>query len=106
MPNTVRAVQLADLIRDFVATWIQRDFPGSFVSVTDTTLSMDLRIATVWLHPARNEDVATYHKIVKRTNHYASQLQRSIARRFVPALKFSLDQQVEAAEHLDQLLKK
>jgi ribosome-binding factor A len=104
VPNSTRAAQLADQIRDNVATWIQRDFPGSFVSVTDTTLSMDLRIATVWLHPAREEDVATFHKILKKTGHYSNLLQRAITRRFVPALQFSLDQKAEAAEHLDQLL--
>ena len=104
MPNSTRAAQLADLIRDLLATWIHTDFPGYFVSVTGVTLSPDLQRATAWLHAARPEDKPVLLAVRNRARQYNQRLHHSVKRRALPLVDFREDYQEEDAQHVDDLL--
>lgn len=88
-PN-VRATQLADQIRDYLAQWIARDNPGSFVVVTDVTLSEDMQRATVWISSPSNE-VTVFTHVLNSSKRYQHLLTQNLKRFRVPRLVFALD---------------
>jgi ribosome-binding factor A len=100
----IKAAQLADQIRDYIATWISRDFPGSFLSVTQVTLSIDRRHATVWIS-SYNDNLKILEALQKREKEYQRELSRAIKRFSAPTIHFSPDTSTADAEHIDSLLK-
>lgn len=91
---TIRAAQLADLIRDYLAVWIARDYPGSFIGVSAVTLSPSLKKATAWLtFPTGNE--ALFLDIQKKARHYQHLLVTNVTRYKVPTIVFTIDTRPE-----------
>lgn len=86
----VRAAQLADQIRDYLAAWTARVQPGSFVSVTGVTLTPNLKVATVWVRVIGNEQAAL-QALEKQRRSYQHRLVTTLPRFKVPAISFALD---------------
>ena len=98
--RNIKAAQLADQIRDYLAAWTARDYPGSFVVVTDVTLNPKLTTARVWVRINKNEGVI-FQKLLKATKHYQQKLVVTLPRFRVPFIMFALD--TSAADPLDSL---
>ncbi len=81
MPNALKAAQLADLIRDNVAAWISAEYPGSFVSVFDVTLTPDLQLATLWVRAFDERGKRAIASFRKREGELTRHLARSLQRR-------------------------
>ena len=106
MVKEIKSAQLADQIRDYLAQWTARDYPGWFVSVSQVTLRPDLQEAIVWITVLEEEGGHPILEMLRQqTGAYQKQLNRSIKRRFVPKLIFRLDDRVSIENRFDQLLK-
>lgn len=106
MVKAIKAAQLADQIRDYLATWASQDFPGALFAITQVTLTPDLRQATIWvdvLIPDSEKKIIA--ELNKKRNSYRHKLAQTFQRRSVPILTFSLDDHESIALQLDALLK-
>lgn len=102
----IRAAQLADQIRDFLAEKVARDFTGYLITITQVTLSPDLQKATVWVTSyVPEEKELILNRLRKEGSRYQRELHRSLRRHHGPKLHFQSDYSVEDGERIDQLLK-
>ena len=105
MNKGAKAAQLADQIRDHLAAWIRKDFPGCLVSVTQVQLSMNLQQATVWLECFDEASKKYVPKIQQRQGEYQRELYRHMRRFALPTIHFALSSAFEDQERIEQLLK-
>ena len=102
----IRGAQVADQIRDLVASWLMRDFQGTIISVTVVTLSSDMRVATVWIRTfPMSKNTGVLRDIRRKVSRYQHNVQRAMPRRNVPILIFRPDSTEEEMERIDTLLK-
>lgn len=104
MDRSIKAAQLADQIRDYLAAWTAQDFPGARFSLTEVTLTPDLLKATVWVESFDPEVLrTTLPKLAQKANTYRGRLYQSLQRRGVPFLSFLPDERAKMAQTLDSL---
>tara|TARA_B100002003_G_scaffold160184_1_gene148676 strand:+ start:57 stop:524 length:468 start_codon:yes stop_codon:yes gene_type:complete len=108
-----RQLRAGELIRHAVAEVLTReeihhdDLRGVAVTVTEVSMSPDLRLATCFIMPlgGRNTD-----KVLTALNKTAPWLSGQVAGRvrlkFAPRLRFKIDQSFDHADHIDRLLKR
>jgi ribosome-binding factor A len=104
-PRSIKAAQLADLIRDLYAGYIQREVAGVFVTVTSVTVSPDLLYATVWLRvfpPVETE--RTLQRLQSAQRSFQNMLSKDLKRKMVPRVRLSIDTTQEDSEHINSLL--
>jgi len=103
-----RSSRVADLIRREVADILQnrlKDPRVGFVTVTDISLSDDLRNATVFLSILDKEAAAATLDILNASAGFVkAELGKRIRLRYMPALTFQIDEAVERGEKIDRLL--
>lgn len=89
MPSAIKAAQLADQIRDYVAVWLLKDFPNAFLSIDQVTLSGNMLTATIWLV---NSGITTVHMgdVAPKAKEYQKKLSSQMKRRSIPRLEFRL----------------
>ena len=106
MDKSVKAAQLADQIRDYLALWIVRDFPGLIITVSQVTLTPDLRGATIWVSPLNSTNIPeVLKKLSLKEGRYTHLLHRAMSRHLIPTLHFKLDDRPRIEAHFDDLLK-
>jgi ribosome-binding factor A len=93
-PAAIRAAQLADQIRDYLATWVAREYPGSFLVVSAVTLAPNMHKAVVCIK-FPGDDVRLYSKLRKRTSYFQHQLTLHMTRFRVPRIVFTIDTRPE-----------
>ena len=106
MVKAIKAAQLADQLRDYIASWSIQDLAGYLFSITQVTLSPDLFNATVWvdvLNPADEKKILRLLNL--RLTTYQRKLRQSLQRQVVPKIYFKLDNGAEINDRFDQLLK-
>jgi ribosome-binding factor A len=77
------------------------------LTITDISISADLKQATVWVMPLGGEyidEVKTFLDLM--TGHLRKQLSNQLQLRAVPSLKFEIDKSIDKMSHIDELLKK
>ena len=105
----MRAVRLADQIRDTVAidlTTVLRDPRLRDVTVTHVNLSADLQIATVYFRTLRDDHRPTLAALKGAGGFLRRKLARVLDVKRVPELRFFYDTSVEHAAHIEDLLAK
>jgi ribosome-binding factor A len=89
MPDPIKAARLADHIRDLLATWLARDLPGSFVTVTQVTFNPALTVATAWVSfPLPDQRQKHQDKIRQLTRPYTRDLAKTLSRKKGIQLEF------------------
>ena len=81
---------LADQIRDHLAVWTARDFPGSFIGISGVTLAPNMRKATVWV-TLPNNDTRLFAELEKKKKHYQHLLVTNLTRYKIPGIIFAID---------------
>ena len=105
MEKGIKAARLADQIRDYLATWTRRDFPGYFFTITQVTLKPDLTMATIWIEVIDPSQLETLlHKLKRKEVPYKHELARTLNRRSSLQLQFLPDSSADIQRQLDQLL--
>lgn len=89
MPSAIKAAQLADQIRDYVAIWLLKDFPNAFLSVDQVTLDGNMLTATIWLFKSSTAPIYM-GDIAPKAKEYQKKLSTQLKRRTVPKLVFKL----------------
>lgn len=111
--DSTRQQKYARLIQKDLGEIFQRDtknlLGGNFITVTTVRVSPDLGIAKVYLSFLNSKEK---DKILESINQQTKQIRNQLAERIrnqariIPHLHFYLDDNVEYASHIDQILSK
>ena len=91
MDKGAKAARLADLLRDYLAGWLKRDYPGRLISVSDIQMSPNGQRATVWLSAFDAPAHEALEDALRHAGRYQHLLHSALDRRFVPELRFVAD---------------
>lgn len=110
-PRSQRQQRVGELIRHSVAEVFMRgelrdpDVAGVSITVTEVTVSPDLKNATAWVMPLGGDGKQVVEDALNRCAGYIrGQLSRSAALKFTPRLSFQIDPSFDNAAHVDSLL--
>ncbi len=108
-----RQLRAGELVRHAVAEVLTReeihheDLTGVAVTVSEVSMSPDLRQATCFIMPLGGKDT---DKVLAALHHTGPWLSGQVARRvrlkFAPRLRFQIDQSFDNADHIGRLLKR
>ena len=110
-PRSQRQERVGELIRHTVADVMLRGelrdpaLAGVSVTVTEVTVSPDLKNATAWVMPLGGDDLVEVEAALNRCAKYIrGQVSRSTALKFTPRLKFRIDTSFDQADEVATLL--
>jgi len=111
--DSTRQLKVSRLVQKELGTYFQRDAKNQFgqvmITVTQVRISPDLGIAKVYvsLFPVKDKE-AVLQKIKTKTFEIRKALGVLIGKqvRIVPNLVFFLDDSIDYAQHIEELLKK
>ena len=108
-----RQLRVAELIRHAVAEALTRGeivdevIQRNVVTVPEVRMSPDLRIATVYVMPLGGKDgQATIKALAQNAKYLRGLIARRVAMKFVPDLRFRLDETFDYAGRIDGLLRR
>jgi ribosome-binding factor A len=103
-----RAERVREAIKEVLAAEVERlKDPGvAFVTITDVTLSPDLRNAKAFytVYGSDVERASTKDALARATKHLRSALAHQVRLRFVPTLAFEEDPVPERSGRIEQIL--
>lgn len=107
--QSVRQRKVAERIQQLVSTIIDRklkDPDAGFITVTHVRMSPDLRIASVYVTVLGNPEAAQRSlSALDRAKHFIrNEIAPTLRMRFIPELRFFIDDTMEYARKIDQLL--
>lgn len=110
-PGT-RQLRVGELIRHALVEVLRRDeiqdpsVAGRSITVSEVSLSPDLRNATVFVEPLGGGDVDDVIKGLNRSARFlAGRISRAVNLKYAPRLNFKRDQTFNHAEHIDGILR-
>ncbi len=110
-PGT-RQLRVGELIRHALVEVLRRDevqdpaVQGKSITVTEVSLSPDLRNATVFIEPLGGGDVAELLAGLNRSAKFlGGRIARSVNLKYAPRLSFKRDQTFNHAQHIDGILR-
>jgi ribosome-binding factor A len=108
---SIRTERVASLIKEEIASLLVREFSDpsyGFTTVTDVTVTPDLRIARVYFSIFGEPDVKekTMAMLEGEKSYIRGVLGSKMKIRFVPELQFHLDGTMDRVERLDQIFRK
>ena len=107
--TTRRQRQVAELLHEEISLLIQRrarDPRLGFVTVTGVEMSPDLRVAHVYVSVLGSDDDVrqSLESLRRAAGFFRRELGASLSLRYLPELNFRLDDTLERALRIDQLL--
>lgn len=106
---SIRQKKLADQIKKVVSEVVDRklkDPRKGFITITHVKLSGDLQIASIFFTVLGSpENVQESIDVLNRANHFIrNEIASHIKARFVPELRFFVDDTMEYARRIEELL--
>jgi ribosome-binding factor A len=108
-----RQLRVAELVRHAIADALTRGelmdpmLEGRVITVPEVRMSPDLRIATVFVMPLGGADGQPVIKaLAQNAKALRSIIARKVSLKFVPDLRFRLDETFDYAGHIDSLLRR
>jgi len=109
---TQRQLRVGELVRHALAEVLMRgevhdpDIEGSTITVTEVTLSPDLKLATCYVMPLGDADIAKTVEALDRNRKFLrGAVTKRIDLKFSPELRFRVDSSFETGERIDALLR-
>lgn len=106
-----RPLRVGEEIRHVLADILGRgdlrdeDLAGRPITVTEVSVSPDLRNATAYVMPLGGRDVAIVLAALKRAAPFLrGEVARRIRLRFAPNLRFALDERFDSADRVEKIL--
>ena len=103
-----RSARVSDLVREEVADIIMNKIKHKtlgFVTVTGAKVSPDLRNATIYVSVLDdNEKIRTVRKLNESKSFIKGELGKRLQMKFIPLLKFKIDEAVEYGRKIDTML--
>lgn len=108
---SIRTERVASLIKEEIASLLVREFNDpsyGFTTVTDVTVTPDLRIAKVYFSVFGKPEVKekTMAMLEEEKSYIRGVLGSKMKIRFVPELQFHQDGTMDRVERLDQIFRK
>ena len=107
-----RQNKVGELLRHAVAEVLARgelrdpDLKGVSVTVTQVSVSPDLRNATAWVMPLGGQDTEKVEAALNRCSRYVrGQISRMVQLRYAPHVRFSIDTSFDTADRIGALLR-
>ncbi len=103
-----RSVRVSDLIREEVADIVMHKIKHKnlgFITITGAKMTSDLRNATVYFSVLiEEEQMKTLRKLNESKSFIKRELGSRLRMKFIPTIKFEIDQGVEYGKKIDKLL--
>ena len=103
-----RSARVSDLIREEVADIIMNKIKHKtlgFITITGAKVTDDLRNATIYLSVLNtDESERTLKKLISSASFIKSELGRRLKMKYIPNLKFKLDESIEYGRKIDGIL--
>ncbi len=108
--ETIRQRKLADQIKKLVSVIIDRkikDPHKGFITITHVKISGDLRIASIYFTTLGDREAAdkSLEVLNRARNFIRSEMAPHLKVRFIPELRFFIDDTFEYAQRIENLLK-
>ncbi len=108
--ETIRQKKLADQIKKLVSVIVDRkikDPNKGFITITHVKISGDLRIASVYFTALGDREAAEKSLVVlnRAKNFIRNEMAPHLKVRFIPELRFFIDDTFEYAQRIENLLK-
>ncbi len=107
-----RQLRVGELVRHAVSRVLERgevhdpEIAGKSITVTEVRMSPDLKVATAYVMPLGGEEGAAVVEALRRVAPYLRRrLGDDIALKFLPELRFVVDETFDQANRIDQLLR-
>ncbi|HTZ19108.1 MAG TPA: 30S ribosome-binding factor RbfA [Dissulfurispiraceae bacterium] len=104
-----RSQRLNVLLREEIADIIMRrvkDPRLGFVTVTDVSLSEDLKIAHVYISVLNSDDKAVAVEILNAARGLIrSEVAKRVRSKYIPSIEFRIDESIDRGFRIDKLLK-
>ena len=108
----LRLLRVGENVRHAISTILARgdvqddDLAGKPVTVSEVRVSPDLRNATVFVMPLGGDPSAVITKALNRNSAFIrGGLAKMVHMKYMPRLKFKLDESFDEASHIDGLLR-
>ncbi|MBO6506245.1 MAG: 30S ribosome-binding factor RbfA [Kordiimonadaceae bacterium] len=109
---SLRLLRVGENVRHAISAIMTRgdvqdpDLDGASITVSEVRVSPDLRNATVFVMPLGGDDQGTIIKALNRNSAYIrGEMSKVVHMKYMPRLKFKLDDSFDEASHIDALLK-
>ncbi len=104
-----RMAQINELLLRELAKIVKAEFKNLWVTVTAVETAPNLRDAKVWIslfepNQKKINQSAVLKKIQNYDYHFRQQLLHRLSLKYIPKLHFAIDQSVERAARIEQLL--
>jgi ribosome-binding factor A len=108
---SIRTARVASLLKEEIGAILSREYADpefGFITVTDVSLTADLKIARVFFSVLGSlEDQARAMKMLDQERpHIRSIVASHLRLKYVPALQFHLDDTLNQVDRINQILKK
>ncbi|WP_416897048.1 MAG: 30S ribosome-binding factor RbfA [Minwuia sp.] len=110
-PGT-RQLRVGELVRHAIVEILRREeiqdpsVAGRSITVTEVSLSPDLRNATVFVEPLGGRDVEEVLAGLNRSSRFvAGRVAKSVKLKYAPTLAFRRDHSFDHAQHIDGILR-
>ena len=107
-----RQLRVGEVVRHAVSQVLERgdvhdpEIAGKSITVTEVRMSPDLRVATAYIMPLGGEDGAAVVEAMRRVAPFLRRrLGNDVTLKFLPELRFVVDETFDHASHIDQLLR-
>ncbi len=107
-----RQLRVGELVRHAVSRVLERgevhdpEIAGKSITVTEVRMSPDLKVATAYVMPLGGEQGAAVVEALRRVAPYLRRrLGDDVALKFLPELRFVVDETFDQANRIDQLLR-
>ncbi|RMG68167.1 MAG: 30S ribosome-binding factor RbfA [Calditrichaeota bacterium] len=109
--ESIRQRKIADQIKKLVSLIVDqkiKDPNKGFITVTHVKMSGDLRIASIYFSVLGDKEQAqkSLQVLNRAKNFIRSEMAPHLKLRFIPELRFFIDDTLEYANHIEQLLAK
>ena len=109
---SLRLLRVGENVRHAVATILSRgdiqdtDLAGASITVCEVRISRDLRNATIFVMPLGGDPGLTITKALNKNSAYIrGGLAKMVNMKFLPRLKFKLDESFDEASKIERLLR-
>ena len=108
---SIRTERVASLLKEEIGAILSREYGDpeyGFITVTDVTLTADLKIAKVFFSVlgSLEEQASAMKKLDQEKPHIRSILASHLRLKFVPALQFYHDDTLNQVDRINRILKK
>jgi len=108
---SIRTERVASLIKEEIGAILTREYtnPGyGFITVTNVSMTADLKIAKVSFSVFGNEEVQakSMKRLEAEKQHIRGLVASHLKMKFVPALQFYLDDTLNQVDRINRILKK